>query len=71
MGAITKHRTHNPMADGLIKTGINHEALPGAGKTVGILGVPLAFGQSMLGVELGPAATRVAGLASAIGKTWL
>ena len=56
------------MADGLIKTGINHEALPGAGKTVGILGVPLAFGQSMLGVELGPAATRVAGLAPAIGK---
>jgi arginase len=56
------------MADGLIKTGINHEALPGVGKTVGILGVPLAFGQSMLGVELGPAATRVAGLTSAIGK---
>ena len=56
------------MADSLIKTGINHEALPGVGKTVGILGVPLAFGQSMLGVELGPAATRVAGLASAIGK---
>lgn len=55
------------MADSLIKTGINHDALPGVGKTVGILGVPLAFGQSMLGVELGPAATRVAGLTSAIG----
>ena len=41
---------------------------PGAGKTVGILGVPLAFGQGMLGVELGPSATRVAGLASAIAK---
>jgi len=35
---------------------------------VGILGVPLAFGQSMLGVELGPAATRVAGLVPAIAK---
>jgi arginase len=56
------------MADSLIKTGINHEGLPGVGQTVGILGVPLAFGQSMLGVELGPAATRVAGLAPAIGK---
>jgi arginase len=41
--------------------------MPGAGKTVGILGVPLAFGQSMLGVELGPSATRVAGLVSKIG----
>jgi len=41
---------------------------PGAGRTVGILGVPLAFGQGMLGVELGPSATRVAGLASAIAK---
>jgi arginase len=39
---------------------------PGAGKTVAILGVPLAFGQSMLGVELGPSATRVAGLAPKI-----
>ena len=38
----------------------------GTGKTVGIVGVPLAFGQSMLGVELGPAAIRVAGLASGI-----
>ena len=56
------------MADGFVMTGINHEALPGVGKTVGILGVPLAFGQSMLGVELGPAATRVAGLVSAIGN---
>ena len=41
---------------------------PGAGKTVGILGVPLAFGQSMLGVELGPPATRFAGLAPGIAK---
>ena len=42
--------------------------LPGSGKTVGIVGVPLAFGQSMLGVELGPAAIRVAGLATAIAS---
>jgi len=45
---------------------MKEEKLPGVGKTVGIVGVPLAFGQSMLGVELGPAAMRVAGLASGI-----
>ena len=45
-----------------------HSLTPGTGKTVGILGVPLAFGQSMLGVELGPSATRVAGLAPKIAK---
>ena len=44
------------------------EELPGSGKTVGIAGVPLAFGQSMLGVELGPAAIRVAGLAAGIAS---
>ena len=32
--------------------------LPGTGKTVGILGVPLSYGQSMAGVHLGPAAIR-------------
>jgi arginase len=42
--------------------------LPGAGKTVGILGVPLSYGQSMAGVHLGPAAIRVAGLAQQIAK---
>lgn len=47
---------------------MKEEQLPGAGKTVGIVGVPLAFGQSMLGVELGPSAIRVAGLASAIAS---
>jgi arginase len=41
---------------------------PGTGKTVGILGVPLSFGQSMAGVHLGPAAIRVAGLAQQIAK---
>ena len=47
---------------------MKEEPLPGSGKTVGIAGVPLAFGQSMLGVELGPAAIRVAGLASGIAS---
>ena len=47
---------------------MKEEQLPGAGKTVGIVGVPLAFGQSMLGVELGPSAMRVAGLASGIAS---
>ena len=40
--------------------------LPGAGKSVSILGVPLSFGQSMAGVDLGPGAIRVAGLARRI-----
>src|SRR5437588_12335479 len=39
---------------------------PGAGKSVSILGVPLSFGQSMAGVDLGPGAMRVAGLANRI-----
>jgi arginase len=45
----------------------NHD-LPGAGKRVSILGVPLSFGQSMAGVDLGPGAMRVAGLARRIKK---
>ncbi len=40
--------------------------LAGAGKSVSILGVPLSFGQSMAGVDLGPGAMRVAGLAHRI-----
>src|SRR5260370_26185535 len=40
--------------------------LPGVGKSVSILGVPLSFGQSMAGVDLGPGAIRVAGLAHRI-----
>jgi len=47
---------------------MNEQLQPGTGKTVGIVGVPLAFGQGMLGVELGPAAIRVAGLAAAIAS---
>jgi arginase len=42
--------------------------LPGSGKSVSILGVPLSFGQSMAGVDLGPGAIRVAGLARRIEK---
>ncbi len=53
------------MADAESKS---HSLTPGSGKTVGILGVPLAFGQGMLGVELGPSATRVAGLARKIAQ---
>lgn len=46
----------------------NIRDLPGAGKSVSILGVPLSFGQSMAGVDLGPGAMRVAGLAQRIAK---
>src|SRR5258708_6551335 len=35
---------------------------PGAGKRVSILGVPLGYGSSMAGVDLGPPALRVARL---------
>ena len=42
--------------------------LPGKGKSVSVLGVPLHFGQSMAGVDLGPGAMRVAGLAERIAR---
>lgn len=42
--------------------------LPGAGRNVTILGVPLGFGQSMAGVDLGPSAMRVAGITERIAK---
>src|SRR5258708_7488726 len=42
--------------------------LPGVGKTVSILGVPLSFGQSVAGVDLGPGAMRVARVADRIEK---
>jgi arginase len=42
--------------------------LPGSGKSVSLLGVPLSYGQSMAGVDLGPGAIRVAGLISRIAK---
>src|SRR5258708_16841015 len=46
----------------------SHSDLPGLGQRVSILGVPLGFGQSMAGVDLGPSAIRVAGLADRIAK---
>jgi arginase len=55
----------------MVDTSYPHEHnrdLPGAGKSVSILGVPLSFGQSMAGVDLGPGAMRVAGLAQRIAK---
>jgi len=44
------------------KTQITPEADSSARRGVGIIGVPLAYGASMVGVELGPAALRVAKL---------
>ena len=55
------------MVDEFTTTQTNDD-LPGAGKSVSILGVPLSFGQSMAGVDLGPGAIRVAGLARRIAK---
>ena len=48
--------------------GNQQRELPGQGKRVSILGVPLHFGQSMAGVDLGPGAIRVAKLTARIGK---
>jgi arginase len=42
--------------------------MPGVGKPLSILGVPLSYGQSKGGVHLGPAAIRVAGLAQRISQ---
>ncbi|MDX6404437.1 MAG: arginase [Blastocatellia bacterium] len=55
------------MIDESITRQNNHD-LPGKGKGVSLLGVPLSFGQSMAGVDLGPGAIRVAGLAQRIAK---
>ncbi|MDX6446991.1 MAG: arginase [Blastocatellia bacterium] len=54
------------MVEAILKQ--NDHDLPGAGKSVSILGVPLSFGQSMAGVDLGPGAMRVAGLAQRIAR---
>ena len=55
--------------DALIETSAS-PAVPDAGrrKPVSILGVPLAYGASMAGVELGPAALRVARLSRRIAQ---
>jgi arginase len=42
--------------------------LPGAGRRVSILGVPCGFGASVAGVDLGPAAMRVARLRQRVAK---
>ena len=42
--------------------------MPGVGKPLSLLGVPLSYGQSKGGVHLGPAAIRVAGLAQRISS---
>src|SRR5260370_24111753 len=47
-----------------------HSALPGLGQRVSILGVPLGFGQSMAGVDLGPSPIRLAGLSARISQLW-
>src|SRR5918997_5005094 len=42
--------------------------LPGEGRRVSIIGVPCGFGASVAGVDLGPAAMRVAGLRQSIAR---
>jgi arginase len=55
------------MSESVIETLVDSDNdLPGAGKAVAILGVPLSYGQSKGGVHLGPAAMRVAGLAERV-----
>jgi arginase len=56
------------MVESVIEQQVGNRDLPGAGKSVSIIGVPLSFGQSMAGVDLGPGAMRVAGLTQRIAK---
>jgi arginase len=56
------------MIEGAERGGELNLEMPGAGKRVSILGVPLSYGQSKGGVHLGPAAIRVAGLAQRISN---
>ncbi len=46
----------------------NKRQLPGVGKRVSIIGVPCGFGASIAGVDLGPAAMRVAHLRQRIAQ---
>src|SRR3954471_21507639 len=48
--------------------GATNLEVPGVGKPLSILGVPLSYGQSKGGVHLGPAAIRVAGLAQRVAS---
>src|ERR1041385_2134700 len=54
--------------DAVERGGESNLEMPGAGKPVSLLGVPLSYGQSKGGVHLGPAAIRVAGLAQRISN---
>src|SRR5438045_4830642 len=56
------------MSEVLSQEESSHPDFPGRGQRVSILGVPLGFGQSMAGVDLGPSAIRVAGLAGRISR---
>src|SRR5258708_18583567 len=58
------------MTKSMTEQAITHSdrALPGEGKRMSTLGVPLHFGQSMAGVDLGPGAIRVAKIPARIGK---
>src|SRR5205085_1543919 len=76
-GLLTQTRTSNLALlkldwlcwENMIDTAIDIEIdLPGAGKAVAILGVPLSYGQSKGGVHLGPASMRVAGLAERVTR---
>jgi arginase len=55
--AFVNQETHNLPSD-----------RPGAGQRVSILGVPLGFGSSLAGVDIGPAALRVARLNQRIAQ---
>ena len=57
------------MTEGVSERGgeLNLE-MPGVGRRLSLLGVPLSYGQSKGGVHLGPAAIRVAGLAERISN---
>ncbi|MEK6337315.1 MAG: arginase [Acidobacteriota bacterium] len=48
--------------------GSQERQFPGRGKRVSFLGVPLHYGQSKAGVDLGPGAIRVAKLTARIGR---
>ena len=49
-----------------LESSARSQNFPGQGKRISILGVPLGFGASMAGVDMGPSAVRVAGLAHRI-----
>jgi arginase len=54
------------MTDTLVEIS-REEQSAGTKQSVGVIGVPLSYGASMAGVDIGPAALRVAGLIERIG----